>query len=348
MTSLNSTSATTAFFIILIYGSITFYRSFIKARGSIKDAERIHRFLLIMSGILIGVGLNTLDEESANVFSSSDFYLGVLMAMIGVFAIAIAKSYLQSVFYKPLEQISEFSAEFGTSFVGTRIPVAGVVELQSFSTRFNKNALALAHSLSRTEIQLDKLKVGVNFAIDNFGNLSNDIEQLGHLVDRSSGFATNYGDNLKILRGTSTDFMSWYDNSSQELQVILADIRSLTNSGNLLAVNASIESINMEVENPGIIAIAEKLHDLAKTLEEKHDSLQVFMTNMQDKYLDFSSSINTIIGEIDIVVKNSDEVYQSLHNVVYNLKNYDQEIGSTVDSIRVNLGNVIEDLPDSF
>lgn len=350
MSDLYSRSTLTAITIIVIYGLITIYRSYLKSKNSIKDGERIHRYILIVSGILIGLGINTLDEDFSGVrlIENQNMFFGILIALSGVVGVAFAKYYLQNIIYKPLEQISEFAAEYGTDFVGTRLPVTGVIELQSFSQRFNNNALALAHQLSETEIQLDKLKRDVNQQIDNFNVLSEDMGQMNHLFGRSAKIIDTYSENLTSLQGSTRDFISWYEKSEEDLNELLLELKSLTDLGNLIAVNAAIESINMEIENPGFTTIAEKLHDLSKTLEDRHGSLQKFLLDMKNQYSNFSTKINRVMMESSELIDESSKISINLESLLNSFNNFDSTMFSKNDKIRVSVSNIIASLPNTF
>ena len=126
---------------------------------------------------------------------------------------------------------------------------------------------------------------------------------------RSNSILNSYTDKVSDLEGTTTNFISWYEDSKVNLGDLLQDLKSLTDLGNLIAVNAAIESVNMEVENPAFTTIAEKLHDLSKSLEDRHDSLQRFLIDMTNRYNEFSTSIQRIIKDSsELVGKSGDQL----------------------------------------
>ncbi len=349
MTNLFATSTKLSLLLIVFYGAITIYRTKIKSKGSIKDSERMHRFLITISGILIGLSMNTFDNTMEFYQSNSrDLYFGILMAITGIIGIALGKYYLQSTFYTPLENISEFSAEFGTKFIGARLPVSGVIELQSFSTRFNTNALSLAHKISETEIQLDKLRRSVSSQIDVFGKYSSDISELNGLMSRSNFILDSYTGNVSELQNTTNTFIKWYESTQENLGELLQDLKSLTDLGNLIAVNAAIESVNMEVENPGFTMIAEKLHDLSKSLEARHDSLQRFLIDMTNRYNEYRTNIERIIKDSSELVGESEGITSDIDSILKIVNTFDRDLSTNNDQIRNSLNNIISTLPDAF
>ncbi|MCY3411970.1 MAG: hypothetical protein INQ03_10105 [Candidatus Heimdallarchaeota archaeon] len=349
MTSLTSLSFLFTLAVILLYGIYTVYRAVINSSNSIKDAERIHRFVLVVSGIIIGLAVTSIELfEQPDVWQNRDLYFGLFLSILGIMGIATAKFYLQNMFYKPLEQISEFSVNVGTDFVGARLPVTGVKELKSFAHRWNQQLLNLGHRLSKAEIQLDKLRRNIHRSIDAFSSYSRDMYDLSVHFDSSNQVLDSYTSNASILQSASHTFLDWYEESQDTLDSLLVELRSLTDLGNLISVNAAIESVNLEVENPGFTTIANKLHELAKTLEERHDHLKRYLIDSRNRYSEFNETINQVMKTSESLTSRADEVGGTINVLINSIKNYDREIATEIDDIRLTITNLIEDLPTSF
>ena len=122
MTDISSFGVVTSLGLLILYGLFIIYRKVLRSYGSLRDSESIHRAILVSSGILIGLGIGgQMDLPGDSGYSQTETYLGVLLTFAGLALIIIGSTYLRSSLWKPLEEISEYSAEFG-EWLATRHP----------------------------------------------------------------------------------------------------------------------------------------------------------------------------------------------------------------------------------
>ncbi|MCE7734107.1 MAG: hypothetical protein GPJ54_04455 [Candidatus Heimdallarchaeota archaeon] len=347
--------------VIIFYGVYTIWNNVIKSKHSLRNQESVHRFILISSGILIGTGIGSQvivpngDSEVIDQFTSqgseilnNSFFFGLLLIFLGLIIGVIGIYYLKFSLWKPLEEISEYSAQFGRSFMATRLPVTGGLELRRFSERFNNNILDLANKISSIEIKADILKNATHSAINSSSNLSSNIARVSENVDSFSQFVSRQENAIDKINNEISNFISWYNETQIRLENQFTEIRSLSETGNMLSVNASIESVNLETQNPGIETIALKLHDLAGSLDSRQDELRTILMDIQTVYTSFSSNVKSELDEISSLSNNAISLTSSIENSLGNLKVNDNEISNSSQNLVSSLDKFITGLPTSY
>lgn len=347
--------------VILVYGTYTLLAHVIFSRKSLRDQESIHRFILISSGILVGTGISSqiyirgstsdaivkFSDESTKIVTNS-LLLGLMLIMLGMITGVIGIGYLRTVLWKPLEEITEYSAQFGTEFIATRLPLSGGKELMKFSERFNNNILTLANKIANIEIRADILRKDTNQAINSSGNLSGNISRISENVDNYSQLVGRQEMMLAKIDDEISNFISWYDDTQIRLENQFTEIRSLSETGNILSVNASIESVNLETENPGIETIASKLHDLAASLDSRQEDLRSLLIEIQNVYNSFSYNVRTELEDIRSIADNATAITSNIENSLNQLKISDTEINNSSQNLVGTLNQFMDSLPNSY
>ncbi|MHA2032555.1 MAG: hypothetical protein ACW99Q_24565 [Candidatus Kariarchaeaceae archaeon] len=325
-----------------------------------RNQESVHRFILISSGILIGTGVasqifiprgnDEIDKftSQSGILVNTSFYFGLLLFLLGIIVATIGIYYLRLTLWMPLEEISEFSAQFGSAFVATRLPLTGGLELRRFSERFNNNILDLANKISSIEIKADILKDATHQAINSSSNLSGNIARVSENVESFTQFVTKQDYVLDKINSEISNFISWYNETQIRLENQFTEIRSLSDTGNMLSVNASIESVNLETQNPGIETIALKLHELAGSLDTKQDELRSILIDIQNVYTSFSSNVRSELEEFKDLSTNAVSLTSSIENSIGNLKNNDDEINNSSQNLVSSLEKFISGLPNAY
>lgn len=350
-----------SFAAIAVYAIYTILTHVINSKKSLKDQESIHRFILISSGILIGTGItsqiyirdNKIDaiaafsEDGSSLYNNS-FLFGVMLIMLGIILGVLGIEYLRSTLWKPLEEITEYSAQFGTQFIATRLPLTGGKELQKFSERFNNNILNLSNNISQIEIRADILRTATNQAINSSSNLSGNISRISENVNNYSQLVNKQDIMLAKIDDEISNFISWYDETQIRLENQFTEIRSLSETGNMLSVNASIESVNLETQNPGIETIALKLHDLAASLDSRQDELRSLLIEIQNVYNSFSYNVRTGLEDIRSTADNATAITSSIENSLNQLKISDTEINNSSQNLIGTLNQFVDSLPNTY
>lgn len=343
------------------YGLYTALNHIVRSKGSLRNQESVHRFILISSGILIGTGISSQvfvpngDSEIVNEFTSqgtgilnNSFYFGLLLVFLGLIFSVIGIYYLRFSLWKPLEEISEYSSQFGKSFMATRLPLSGGLELRRFSERFNNNILDLANKISSIEIKADILKNATNQAINSSVNLSGNISRISENVDSFSQFVARQENAIEKVNTEITNFIGWYNETQVKLENQFTEIRSISETGNMLSVNASIESVNLETQNPGIETIAIKLHELAGSLDSRQEDLRTILIDIQNVYTSFSTHVKQELDEIRSLSGNAISLTSSIESSLGNLKINDNEITNSSQNLVSSLDKFISGLPNSY
>lgn len=347
--------------VIFFYAGYTIWNNVIKSKQSLRNQESVHRFILISSGILIGTGIASqvyvpkgeseiLDQFSSqgSDFLNNSFFFGLLLVFLGVIIGVIGIYYLKYSLWQPLEEITEYSAQFGKSFMATRLPVTGGLELRRFSERFNNNILDLANKISSIEIKADILKNATHTAINSSSNLSNNIARVSENVESFSQFVTRQENAIEKINNEISNFINWNNETQVRLENQFTEIRSLSETGNMLSVNASIESVNLETQNPGIETIALKLHDLAGSLDSRQEELRTILIDIQNVYTSFSSNVKSELDEITSLSNNAISLTSSIESSLGNLKINDNEINNSSQNLVSSLDKFISGLPTSY
>ena len=254
--------------------------------------------------------------------------------------------YLRSKLWQPLEQIAEYSAEFGTNYVGTRLPIVGDKELKRFSERFNENTMTLAHKLSDAEIQLEMLGRSMLDLNEGFTSYSGHINELDTHFDDFSGINITQNSEIEELGDQISGFIRWYDTIQEDLDEQLADLRSISITGNLIAINASIEANNLEIEIPGFTTIAAKLHELTKLLDERQENLRILFNDIQKTYENFqkglSKGIEKIIkrsGDNENLINFIDKSVDTISKIDSTLRQYFNVVNNNFEELNTQLPN---------
>ncbi len=347
--------------VISIYATYTLLVHVIFSRKSLRDQESIHRFILISSGILIGTGISSqiyirgdtasaitkFSDEASKLFTNS-LLLGIMLIMLGFITAVVGIRYLRTALWKPLEEITEYSALFGTEFIATRLPLSGARELRKFSERFNNNILTLANKIANIEIRADILKKDTNQAINSSGNLTGNISRISENVDNYSQLVSRQEIMLTKIDDEISNFISWYDDTQIRLENQFTEIRALSETGNMLSVNASIESVNLETQNPGIETIADKLHDLAASLDSRQEDLRSLLIEIQNVYNSFSYNVRTELEDIRSIADNATAITTSIENSLNQLKISDTEINNSSQNLVGTLNQFMDSLPNTY
>ncbi len=348
VTNLTSLSVLAALAFILLYGLKIIYVNIYKSTDSLKDSESIHKFIIFTGGALLGLGLGV--EEF--LFSNSDNFMNdlfsLLFVIISIFFATVGTYYLRSKLWQPLEQIAEYSAEFGTNFVGTRLPIVGDKELKRFSERFNENTLSLAHKLSDAEIQLEMMGRSMLDLNEGFTSYSGHINELDTHFDDFSGINSTQNSEIEELGDQISGFIRWYDSIQEDLNQQLADLRSISITGNLIAINASIEANNLEIEIPGFTTIAAKLHELTKSLDERQENLRILFNDIQKTYENFKKGLSKGIEKIIKRAGDNENLINYIDQSVDTISKIDNTLRQYFNTVNNNFEELSHQLPNAF
>jgi hypothetical protein len=349
MTDINSFGVITLFLLLLAYSIYIFYKKIVQSYGSLRDTESIHRAILVIGGILVGIGFGGQAELPGDTgYSATETYLGILLTFAGLVLIVMGSFYLRSSLWVPLEEISEYSAEFGESFIATRLPITGGYELQRFSERFNENIIKLANKVSSFEIQMEYLESGVKQTVNAGIDVS---QQSGLLTDHIHNYTSlskQQNINISDIEAQLSSFMDWYNETQIALSEQFIELRAIAELGNLLAINAAIEAANLEVTNPGFETIASKLHELAKSLEEKQEILRLVIEDINVKYNELNRNVTNRLQEsLDISNKASLMAEQVEENLSILKRNEDGLADKSNQLVGV-LTQVNQNIPQSY
>ncbi|MHA2250802.1 MAG: hypothetical protein ACXAD7_10580 [Candidatus Kariarchaeaceae archaeon] len=349
MTDINSTGVTFSFGLLALYGLYILYYKIIKSNGSLKDTESIHRGLILVGGLLIGLGLGGQEVSFGDDdFFSTETYFGILLFLAGLASVLLGAFYLKGAIWSPLEEISEYSAEFGEKFIATRLPISGGLELRRFSERFNENIVILANKISSFQIQMEFLEDRVKQTINSGLEVSEQSSSLSALIQNFSNYTEQQSMSLEGLENQLEGFISWYNETQVNLSEQFVDLRSIAELGNLLAVNAAIESSNLEVANPGFETIAAKLHDLAKSLEERQEGLRIVLQDVSLRYNDLNQNLSNKIGEsLDTSVKIV-QLAKQVNEQVAKLKQDEEGLTHNSNNLINVLTKVNQNIPKSY
>ena len=115
-------------------------------------------------------------------------------------------------------------------------------------------------------------------------DVSNQSKLVSDFVANYTQLTKGQQENLSTIESKLTNFVAWYNDTQVALAEQFIELRSIAELGNLLAVNSAIEAANIEVPNPGFETIAAKLHELARSLEERQDGLRFLVEDINIKY----------------------------------------------------------------
>jgi len=287
---------------IVVYTVVTVYSHIIKSSGSLRDTEKIHRYLLITGALIIGLAFGSLQSTFSN-FSliGDEFIISLLLGLGGLLVILYGTTLLKSKLWTPLENISEYSAEFGSYFIATRLTETGGVELEQFAKRFNSNAINLANKISVLEIQVDRVSESLESTIRTSKQLSSSTSSLGDLAIQYGDSTGNQYSLVSQIGNQVDQFINWYDKAQEILKENFVELRSLSEMGNLIAINAAVEASNLEIPNPGFETLASKLRELARSLEERQEGLRRVIEDISNNYEQFKLEVEGFLKQsIDI------------------------------------------------
>ncbi|MDH5645840.1 MAG: hypothetical protein OEZ01_07520, partial [Candidatus Heimdallarchaeota archaeon] len=258
--------------LVALYLIITIFRNVIKSHGSIKNTEEIHKTILIIAGIFIGIGLSNQDTIPIKFNQiSSDWYIGILFVFIGYVLTKFSSNQLKKSVYKPMELISEYSANFGNDFIATRLPITGGIELQRFSQRFNENVMKLGNKISVLNIYSKILETAIQNSNNIGAILMSDSSNVKDTIETFNKISSKQIDLISRIEQNVETFITQYEELKDKIDDSLINLRSHTETGNLISVNIAIETSTLKEKNLGIETVANKLHELTKSLSDTQD-----------------------------------------------------------------------------
>lgn len=331
---------------VLVYLLTSILRNYVFGSDSLKNYEKLNRSLLISGGIILGAFFGSYSRQGVE-FGLNEVLM-LLAVLLGSGFIIIGSYILKSFLWTPLEQISEYSAEFGSNFVATKLPLIGGKELKMFSHRFNKNILTIANKISEIEIQIDLLQEGVNQFISAGDDLSSETFNLEDFVNKYSIITDRQNTILHRLEDQAAEFITWYNQSQEKLNERFIQIRALSELGNLISINASIESSNLDVPNPGFETIAAKLHELAQELDETQESLRVLLLDIGKNYDDFNRNLTTNISETLEISREVTELSNKVEQVIEKVKINENGFRNSSQNLKSVLVTVTSNLPNAY
>ncbi len=349
MTSLSLIGVEITLSLLAIYAVYIIITKIILSHGSLKDTESIHRALILAGGVLIGLGIGGQDRKlGESGFFEPGTYLGLLLTFAGIVLISLAILYLKSSIWTPLEDISEYSAEFGKSFIATRLPITGGLELQRFSERFNENILILANKVATFQIQIEYLENEVKQTVVAGNNVSNQSRLLADYVTSYSDLSDKQKPILVEIDNQLSEFVSWYSETQLALSEQLIELRSVSEFGNLLAVNAAVEAANIEEKNPGFETIASKLHDLARSLEDRQQGLRVLIEDISIKNRDLNRKISDRIRNSLDISEDIGQIATQVGQHMMKLKNDEEGLSVRSNKLLSVISEVNQNIPKSY
>lgn len=357
MTYLNFEGVFVVLGLIALYTLYFVLKIFLSNPGSIRNQQTTHQWFLIVGGMLVGMGIasqvriplsSKLSDPTNKGFASPELVFGLLLVLLGFIFAYIGNKYIQIALWTPIEQISEYSSEFGKSFLATRLPLLGGKELVRFSERFNENVTSVANKIATIQIYVDNLERATRSAIQASGSFGNYSDNIDNLVNNYQRLVEKQNYSLKMIDAQVKEFIEKYDDSQEKLNTEFTEIRALADVGNMLSVNASIEAINMDVVNPGIETVAAKLHDLATSLDGRQEELRKLLVEIRQTYEEFSHNVTNELGEVHSLIEDSTGLITNIQTTIDNLKVNEDNVKSSNGQLSSKLEDLMKNLPTSY
>ena len=181
-------------------------------------------------------------------------------------------------------------------------------ETQQQSTTVAAAAEELSASTEQVALSAENVSRSVTTVADAIGEMS---ESIGHVVDNSTK-ARDIANRATHLTGSSDETMRDLNHSAEEIGQVIEVIQDIADQTNLLALNATIEAARAGDAGKGFAVVATEVKDLATQTSKATADIKRRVDAIQ------SSSRVTVdsIGEIDQVVKEINDVFQSISAAV--------------------------------
>ncbi|MHA2503919.1 MAG: hypothetical protein ACXAE3_13750 [Candidatus Kariarchaeaceae archaeon] len=279
---------------------------------------------------------------------SENFILSFLIALGGLFLIGFGIIYLSNGLWEPLENISEYSAEFGSNFIATRLPEAGGSELRRFSERFNQNTIKLSNSLSEIEINAEIVTERMKETVSASNNLADITSSLNDIRTQYSVFSADQDEIITVISEQINHFVNWYANALRSLGENFVELRSLAEMGNLIAINAAVESANMDETNPGIEILANRLRELARSLEERQINLRRILDDSTLNFEEFRTNIADYVSRALNVTSRSSELSIRVDEIVTDITAKELDFKDQANSLERSIDTFKSNIPTSY
>lgn len=349
MTDINSIGVKTTFVLLIVYSLYIIVKKLILSHGSLRDTESVHRMFILVGGILLGIGIGGQTSAPWNSeFFEAETYLGGLLTLLGFLLILFGSFIINSSIWKPLEEISEYSAEFGESFIATRLPITGGLEIQRFAERFNENVLKLANKIANFQIQMEYLDINVHQTVNAGNDVTNQSRLLSDFIINYTNISTEQHVIITNIENQLTNFVSWYSDTQVALSEQFIELRSIAEMSNLLSVNAAIEAANLEERNPGFETIASKLHELSRSLEERQEALRLIIQDVNLKYNELNQNISDSIKDLLEISKGASSVATQVDDHFKQLKQKEEGFELKYNQLTTVIQKVNQNIPKSY
>lgn len=161
----------------------------------------------------------------------------------------------------------------------------------------SSNIEAVSNLVSTMKNSCETLKEKTRFGLDIVNNL---VESSGNTVRATEEITSS----IKNV-----------DESSKEIEDIIALINSISDQTNLLALNASIEAARAGEAGRGFAVVANEIRNLAEQSQNATANIRDIIQTMQTKIKDTVEEVLNVNNVMDTQSKNVKETEESFHNI---------------------------------
>lgn len=250
-----------------------------------------------------------------------------------------------------VEGISEIDLQRDYRQVGETIAEVvseSMQDMQSLSSMQNDALATLGEAFTRFKIDLDEQQSLVEALL--YGGQA-DVEASSHR--RMSSFAE---DTLKTLNSfvgtsvqTSADLMEMLERVSElsegmpELMKVLADIDSIADQTNLLALNAAIEAARAGEHGRGFAVVADEVRTLSSRSAEFSRTIQINLNAMNKRIENLVDDVSKIASQdMSYILRAKKEVEVAIELLMDKSKS-DQQVTQQLEVLSTDLSQALND-----
>ena len=341
---LGSPFAVTVIYIVPILGTAAVYGSF--------------RFSAVMSGAALGAVLVRIviclaqgQRAAADITEYEVQFFGVLLS--GVF-FTLALRHIQFVNEKRQSLLADSMSQ--SQNVAEQIVSAGenvrnhVGEIKDTMSEQLKSAAEMSDAMKEMAVAVNQVSERLGRQSDVTKKIQGTVASIAgsavHMAEKSSRTREQMGDSSRTISVTKDgaetmqetsrqimDKLSMLKKKAQDMQEIVTVIQAITESTNLLSLNASIEAARAGEAGRGFAVVAGEIHNLAEDTQHSAVEITELLTNFHDISDEVEKSIEGMVEEIAGQAKNMESTYNQFAQMQQSLMELDEQAGGIRDEM---------------
>jgi methyl-accepting chemotaxis protein len=197
----------------------------------------------------------------------------------------------------------------------------------------------LAKGIESEAKSLDDINHSMITGQKNVASLSNLSKSMKNSSDATSGMMIRLGceqiqilsekmKNVAAIIGDTVNLTTNLNQGSEEIGIILQNVRSIAEQINLLSLNAAIEAARAGEVGKGFAIVAEEVKKLANSSDSAAEEIERILSDIQQKVTEVTMQVNLGKDAVNISMEAREKAEEVLMQVIENIQKLNEQVAN--------------------